>query len=136
MLSDWWLHLFNDDPVGLIPACVCITTCFDPVTTVAHAESNSHFSRRNPTTVALYVGNPVDVYVGAMVYDAVNGGWIVALFTVKSEVPPLTTACAALYAKVTHVHHAKVGISLYLDEVANLVRNKIIIWMSNELPNT
>ena len=123
MLSDWWLHLFNDYPVGLIPACPSINT-FVPASTVANAESNLHFPRRNPTTVALYVGSPVDVHVGAMVYDPVNGGWIVALFTVKSEVPPLTAVCATLYANVPHVHNTKVGISLYLDEVAHLVRHK------------
>ena len=97
MLSDWWLHLFNDNPVGLIPACPSINT-FVPASTVAN--------------------------VRAMENDAVNGSWIVALITVKSEIPPLTAGCAALYANVPHVHYTKVGISLYLDEVAYLVRHK------------
>ena len=113
LLSNWWLHLFNNDPVGLIPAGPGVTVI---ITTSAFAsfnfEFNFYFSFCNPTTVALYVGRPVYIQVVALVDRSVNSGWDRTCFVVESEVPPLTTVCRAGYPQVTHVNNAEVGIVL------------------------
>ena len=86
ILSNWWLHFFNDDPVGLIPAGPGVHNTFISITST-NAESNSHFPRRNSTTVALYVGRPVYIHSDALVYDSINGGRLSTLFAVEGEVP-------------------------------------------------
>jgi len=94
----------------LIPAGPGVTS-FDSAA-IANVKPNSHFSRRNPTTVTLNVGRPVDVHVDTLVYDCINGGWLGALFGVESEIPSLATGRAALDANDTHVHHTQVRIRL------------------------
>ena len=77
---------------------------------LANMKSNFHFPSRDPTTVALYVGRPVDVYAHLMIHRTIDGGGVFALYVVESKVPSAAAECTGCDAKVTHVHHTKVGI--------------------------
>ena len=119
-LSNWWLYFLHNDPDGLIPTGPGVTASY--FSAVANVEPNSHFPRRNPTTVTLNVGRPVHIHVDALVYGCING--LGAFFAVESEVPSLAAVCAARYANDAHVHHTQVGISFQLGEVTMLEPNK------------
>lgn len=114
MLSNRWLDLFNDDLIGLVPPRKSVAAFHVSTTTTANAKCNFHSPRRNPTTVALYVGRPVDVNVDVMEQGAVNGGRNFAFCAIKSEVPSSAAMRAACDAKVTHVYHTEVSIGPFL----------------------
>ena len=123
MLSNRWLDLFNDDLIGLVPPRISVATFHVSTTATANTKSNFHSPRRNPTTIALYVGRPVDVNVDVMEQGTVNGGRNFAFRAIKSEVPSSAAMRAACDAKVTHVHHAEVSIAPFLYEITFLQQN-------------
>ena len=108
-LSNWWFDLFDNDPVSLIPTCISISTAAAvSIATVSNTEANFHFPSGNPATVALYVGDTVNVNVNALVQRTINGSGILALRIVESKIPSLTAGSTPSYPDVTHVNHTKV----------------------------
>ena len=47
----------------------------------------------------------MDIHVGAVVHDSIDGGWIGTFATVEREEPSLATCAAALNAKIPHVNY-------------------------------
>ena len=119
-LIDRWIHFFNDDPVGLVPAGPRISVTAEIATAIANVESDSYFPHRHSTTVSFYVGRPVDVQVAALVRGSVNTSWGLTLCAVESEVPPLAAIRAGCDAKVAHVNNTEVGIISQLHKIAFL----------------
>ena len=77
-LSNWWLHFFNNDPVGLIPTRKCVTGVKGTTRfrTLAKVDCNTHLSCSNPATVAFYVAGPVNVNVRYMVQGTTDGAGV------------------------------------------------------------
>ena len=106
--SNWRLHLLDDDPVGLIGTCKCITIRVEWNFAIAEAETDPYFPSSNATTVSFDISGSMNVNVYALIQCTVNGGRICALCVVERKVPSLTASCTALDANITHVNHTKV----------------------------
>ena len=115
----------NNDPGNLIPTCKPVsTTATCSTATVSNTEANFHFPSGNPATVALYVGDTVNVNVNALVQRTINRSGILALRIVESKIPPLTAGFTPSYPDVTHVNHTKVWFTPRLDKDALLELGK------------
>ena len=79
-----------------------------------------YFSCWNPTAITLNIGRPVDVYVDAVVNNAIDGRWFAALLTVESEIPSLAAGFAAPNTSDTHVYHSQESARLQLGEITYL----------------
>lgn len=88
--------------------------------TVLHVKANTDFSWNYSTTVPFYVGQAVNVYIGAVVHDAVNTGWCATLCVVKREVPSLTAGSTTRNSCVSDVNHSEIGVASPFSKVAFL----------------